>query len=100
MTTNKIYTATAAIEVQGFRAFEDASGAPATVRIADFMYAADYIGGEVRLNLIRGPQHGRTAGTVAADRARRAYAVLINEQTSESWRSANVALYADEKVTA
>jgi hypothetical protein len=47
------YTAKASVEVVGFQAYADASGAPCTVRVADFAYACDFIGGEVRLSCIK-----------------------------------------------
>ncbi len=90
-----VYTAKAAVEISGFQKYEDASGAPAVVRVADFSYAADFIGGEVRLTCIKSPNNGRRASEVAAERARKTYAAFIGENTTSEWRAANVAMYAE-----
>lgn len=90
-----VYTAKAAVEVVTCEVYPDGSGAPALVRVADFSYACDFLGGEVRLNLVKGPSHGRRANQVAAERATRTYAAYVNENTSPEWRVANVAMYKD-----
>lgn len=90
-----VYTAKAAVEIEGFQAYPDASGAPALVRVADFSYAADFIGGEVRLACIKHPGNGRRASEVAAERARRTYEAFVTENTTAEWRAANVVLYSE-----
>ena len=90
-----VYTAKVTVEIEGFKTFEDASGAPAVVRVADFSYAADFIGGEARLTCIKHPTNGRRASQVAAERAERTYLAFVNENTTPEWRATNVALYTD-----
>ena len=86
---------TAAVEVSPLRPFTDASGAPATVSIGPYVYAADFLG-EARLTLIRPVTGSRTESKIAASRARAAYAAKVDVFTTDEWRKANAAMYAPQ----
>lgn len=98
-----VYTAKAAIEIKPVCSqytndagvYVDGSGVACLVTIADFTYSCNYLAG-VRLTLVKGPNHGRRASEVAADRARSAYEHHVLAHTTEEWRSLNSAMYSDE----
>lgn len=85
---------TAPVSVSGLMTYPDASGAPAVVSIGPFVYAANFIGGEVRIALISRGSGSRVESKIAADRARRAYSADLEKITDAAWRAASVALYA------
>ena len=85
--------ATARIEIQGFTAYSDGSGAPCTVKLAGFVFALDYLGG-LRLSYVAGPSHAGRACSVAAERARKAYLAHLANNAPDGWFLANEAMYS------
>lgn len=83
---------TAFIDISPIGPYVDASGAPATVRIADYVFACDTLG-ETRVTCIK-PGHGsRTESKIAAKRAYVAYAVAVRAAAGDEWLVRNIALY-------
>lgn len=86
--------AKAAVEIENFRTFEDSSGAPALVRVGDYVFACDTLGARTTVNCIK-PGHGsRTESKIAARRARIAYESKVLFSTTGAWRERAVAMYA------
>jgi hypothetical protein len=81
------------VDVSRITVYPDASGAPATVRIADYVFACDMLG-EARLNCIK-PGHGsRVESKIAAKRAEAAYTAAVMAQAGDEWLAKNAAMYA------
>ena len=87
-------TMKAPVEVSSMTVYPDASGAPAVVSVGPYVYACDFVGGEIRVSCIKPAKGSRVESKVAADRARREYAKVLEKNTDAAWRAANVALYA------
>jgi len=81
------------VEVSPLNPYADASGAPATVEIGPYRYAADFLG-DVKLTLIAPVTGSRTESKIAASRARAAYAMQLDAIVSPEWRKANAAMYS------
>jgi hypothetical protein len=91
----RTYTATATIDIQSLGVFEDGSGSPCIVKIADYVYALDLLG-DVSLHCVKHPAGAsQTASKVAAQRARAAYLAYIFAHTTEDWRETNRKMYTE-----
>lgn len=85
--------AKAYVDVQNLTVYADASGAPATVQIADYVFACDTLG-ETRLTCIK-PGHGsRTESKIAARRALDAYSAEVIRAAGIDWLARNREVYA------
>jgi hypothetical protein len=85
---------TASVDIKSSQLYTDGSGFPAVVQCGPYVYSADFIGGEVRMSLIRPVSGSRTESKIAADRCRRAYAAMVAEKTDAAWVEANRVMYA------
>jgi hypothetical protein len=74
--------------------YSDASGAPAVLSHGGYVFAMDFIAGEVTCNCIRPASGSRTASKVAVAKVRANYKRMIERDTTADWRARNVALYA------
>jgi hypothetical protein len=76
------------------RIYEDASGAPAVMSCDGFMYAMDYIGGEIKTTGLR-VNGTRRQLLKAKSMCEAAYRKMLFAQTTPEWRASNVALYKE-----
>jgi hypothetical protein len=90
---NPNYIKVVSVDVTGLRVFEDASGAPAVVRVANYAYAFDTLG-SVRCSLLQPVSGSRLESKIAAGRAKAAYVAARDAVVSAAWLKANADLYA------
>lgn len=85
---------TAFVDVKNLVVYEDASGAPAVVTVADYSFACDTVGKTV-MTCIR-PGHGsRTESKIAAQRASNAYQDAVHKATlGTDWMRRNAVMYS------
>jgi hypothetical protein len=85
----------AAIEVRSFQSYPDSSGAPAVLACGPYVYALDFIAGDVTCHLLKPVSGSRRQGEIAVERCKRTYAAMVAQLGAE-WAAANVHLYSDE----
>lgn len=88
--------AKAYVEVKNLRVFDDASGAPALVEVADYVFACDTLGKRTAVNCIKPGYGSRTESKIAARRARIAYESKVLFSTTGAWRQQNCDMYAEQ----
>lgn len=87
-------TQIASFELSFLRPYSDASGAPVVLAHGGYVFAMDFIAGEITCNCIRPASGSRTSSKIAAAKVRARYQHMLDRDTTAEWRARNVALYA------